>query len=100
MNNRTKSLCLGLVPGLFLAFTALATFPVLGGSTVTNTGASHISGNVGVSPGSAITGFPPGTVTNGSLHANDATAKQAHADLAAAYSAFDRLASPRANNLS
>jgi Ice-binding-like len=114
MNNRTKSLRLGLVPGLFLAFTALATFTaqvkaqslesaetfaVLGASTVTNTGASHISGNVGVSPGSAITGFPPGTVTNGGLHANDATAKQAHADLATAYTAFAGLASPPANNL-
>jgi hypothetical protein len=114
MNNRTKSLRFGLVPGLFLAFAALATFAaqvkaqslesaetfaVLGASTVTNTGASHISGNVGVSPGSAITGFPPGTVTNGSLHANDATAKRAHADLAAAYTAFAGLASPPANNL-
>ena len=87
MNNRTKSLRLGLVPGLFLAFTALATFTaqakaqslgsaetfaVLGASTVTNTGASVISGDVGVSPGSAITGFPPATVMNGALYANDA----------------------------
>jgi len=114
MNNRTKSFRFGLVPGLFLAFAALATFTaqakaqslgsaesfaVLGASTVTNTGASHISGNVGVSPGSAITGFPPGAVTNGSLHANDATAMQAHADLATAYTAFAGLASPPANNL-
>jgi len=60
---------------------------------------SHISSSVGVSPGSAITGFPPGTVMNGSLHANDATAMQAHADLAAAYTAFAGLASPPANNL-
>ena len=115
MNNRTKSLRLGLVPGLFLAFAALATFAaqakaqslesaetfaVLGASTVTNTGASHISGNVGVSPGSAITGFPPGIITNGALHAADATATQAHADLATAYTAFAGLASPPANNLS
>jgi outer membrane autotransporter protein len=60
-------------------------FAILGGSTVTNTGATLIAGNVGVSPGSAITGFPPGTVTNGALHAADAAATQAHNDTATAY---------------
>jgi len=34
-------------------------FSVLAGQTVTNTGPSVISGNVGVSPGSAVTNFPP-----------------------------------------
>src|SRR3984957_19069769 len=60
-------------------------FAVLGGSTVTNTGATLITGNLGVSPGSAITGFPPGAVTQGTLHANDAVAVQAHANAATAY---------------
>jgi outer membrane autotransporter protein len=60
-------------------------FAILGGSTVTNTGATLISGNVGVSPGSAITGFPPGRVTNGALHAADPGATQAHADAATAF---------------
>jgi hypothetical protein len=114
MTNRFNSLRRGLVPGLLLAFTALTAlvtqvqaqslgsaenFAVLGASTVTNTGTSHITTNVGVSPGSAITGFPPGIIINGSLHAADATATQAHADYAVAYTAFAGLVSPPANDL-
>ncbi len=63
----------------------LNSFAVLGGSTVTNTGSSVISGNVGVSPGSAITGFPPGTVVNGTIHRADAVAGQAQSDLSVLY---------------
>ena len=60
-------------------------FGVLGGSTVTNTGATTVNGNVGVSPGSAVTGFPPGVVSGGSIHSNDAVAQQAQNDLTTAY---------------
>src|ERR1700741_786874 len=60
-------------------------FGVLGGSTVTNTGATTVNGNVGVSPGSAVTGFPPGIVAGGALHSNDAVAQQAQNDLTIAY---------------
>jgi Ice-binding-like/Putative Ig domain len=63
-------------------------FAVLGGSTVTNTGPSAINGNVGVSPGTSITGFPPGVVSGGVLHAGDATAGQAQSDLTTAYNAI------------
>lgn len=64
-----------------------ATYAVLGASTVTNTGSSMITGNVGVSPGNSITGFPPGIVTGGSLHAADSSAAQAQTDLTTAYNA-------------
>ena len=59
-------------------------FAVLGGSTVTNTGTSVITGNLGVNPGTAITGFPPGIVT-GVTHAADAEALQAQTDTTTAY---------------
>ena len=59
-------------------------FAVLGGSTVTNTGSSVVKGDLGVWPGSAITGFPPGTVS-GVIHTADAVAKQAQSDVTAAF---------------
>ncbi|WP_284433702.1 ice-binding family protein [Streptomyces sp. TUS-ST3] len=67
--------------------TTLATYGVLGGATVTNTGLTVVDGlNVGVSPGTAITGFPPGVVTPpGTLHAADAHAGQAKVELTTAY---------------
>jgi hypothetical protein len=62
-----------------------ANFAVLAGSAVTNTGSSVIVGSVGVSPGTSVTGFPPGTVTGGSIHSADATAATAQNDLTTAY---------------
>ena len=60
-------------------------FAVLAGSTVTNTGPTVLSGDLGVWPGNAITGFPPGIVTNGATHAGDAVAQQAQSDVTTAY---------------
>lgn len=66
--------------GAVVPLGAAASFAVLGGSTVANTGPTLVFGNVGVSPGMAVTGFPPGTVTSGSIRLNDSIASQAHAD--------------------
>lgn len=63
-------------------------FGVLAGSNVTNTGATTVTGNVGVSPGTSVTGFPPGTVTGGTIHLNDAVAAQAQSDLTTAFNAI------------
>lgn len=66
-----------------------ADFAVLAGSTVTNTGPSVLIGNLGVSPGTAVIGFPPGIVTPpGATHAANAVAGQAQVDLTTAYNAL------------
>jgi hypothetical protein len=73
-----------IVPTVPLATSA--EYAVLGGSTVTNTGPSILDGSLGVWPGPAITGFPPGLVLAPSTtHTNDAVAQQAQSDLTAAY---------------
>jgi hypothetical protein len=74
---------MAVAPGLGTA----GSFAVLGGTTVTNTGPSVLNGDLGVSPGAAIVGFPPGIFT-GTLHAADATALSAQGDVTAAYNAL------------
>ena len=75
-----------------------ANFGVLAGSTVTNTGATVVTGDIGVHPGTAITGFfgtaendGPGTFT-GSVHQGDATANQAKIDADSAFTDLNNLA--------
>jgi len=67
-------------------------YAILAGSAVTNTGPSVIDGgDVGVSPGTSITGFPPGTITP-PYTIDNADAAKAQTDLTTAYNAAAGLA--------
>jgi len=70
-----------------VALGSAATFDVLAGSTVTNTGPTVITGgNLGLSPGSAFTGFPPGTLISPAvMQVTDPAAAQGQLDLTTAY---------------
>jgi ice-binding like protein len=59
-------------------------FAVLAGQTITNTGPTKITGDIGLHPGSAVTGFSSVTYT-GALHLADGVALQAKNALVTAY---------------
>jgi predicted secreted protein with PEFG-CTERM motif len=75
-------------------FTSLGTagnFAVLGSTSVTNTGNTVVTGNLGLSPGTSVVGFPPGVVT-GINHITDSSAAQARVDATTAYGALSNTA--------
>jgi hypothetical protein len=68
------------------------TFGILAGTTVTNSGPTVIHGDLGLSPGTSVTGFfpidgGPGNIT-GTYHITDTAAADAQLALTAAYNDF------------
>jgi hypothetical protein len=82
------------------ALGAARSYAVLAGANVASTGLTVVNGNVGVSPGTEVSGFGPGVVNRGEIHAGDAAAAEAHADATIAYAFAEGMASSPANNLS
>lgn len=93
------SLIIGLPFNVFARQQTLGTSPilgellaysVLGGGSVDNTGNTITDGAVGVSPGTSITGFPPG-IAGGGTHSNDASAIAAQAEALTVFGFLDQL---------
>ncbi|MDQ1707215.1 MAG: type secretion system secreted protein VgrG [Pyrinomonadaceae bacterium] len=80
---------------------AAESFAALAGTAITATGPAVISGNVGVSPGSAVTGFPPAMVVNGQIYTGAGSlAGPAQSSALDAYNNLKGQACLPANNLS
>ena len=110
--SRARSAC-GILLASGLAFAAVpavasasavnlgtaSPFVVLAGSTATNTGPSVLNGDLGVYPGTSLTGFGFPAVVNGSTHDDDAVAGQARTMLTTAYNVAAGQPVPRGNAL-
>jgi LruC domain-containing protein len=71
------------------SFGAASSFAVLAATTITNTGNTVITGDIGVSPGTSITGFGPGVINSGSRYSAVASlAGPAKIDALAAYTSL------------
>jgi hypothetical protein len=83
----TAAILFGLLATTAAAQVPLGTaqiYGVLGASAVTNTGPTVVNGALGLSPGAAVSGFPPGLVT-GPTNVANAAALQAQNDATIAY---------------
>jgi len=61
-----------------------SSYAVLAGSAITSTGSTNINGDLGLSPGTSVGGFPPGILV-GTLGINTPLSTTAKLDLTAAY---------------
>jgi hypothetical protein len=67
-----------------IALGSASGFAVLAGAAVTSTGETVITGDLGLSPGTSVGGFPPG-ILNGTLRINDEIANKSKLDLTTAF---------------
>lgn len=74
----------GVTVQLPVALASTVDLAVLAGSAITSTGATTVTGDIGLSPGTSVTGFPPGIIV-GTSHVGDPSAVQAQLDLTTAY---------------
>ncbi len=77
-STKANAVAVGTAPNLGGA----ASFAVLAATTITNTGSSQVIGDVGVSPGTEITGLTPGMVIGSGQAAADQAQTDAHAAFA------------------
>ena len=74
---------MGYAPPPLVDMGSCIDFAVVAGATITNSGFSYIDGDLGLSPGSAVVGFPPGEIS-GTMHVTDSIAAACMSDLAIA----------------
>jgi len=67
-----------------ISMAGVSNFAIIAGSAITNTGATSITGDMGLSPGTSCGGFPPGKLV-GSLQVNTNLSTQGKLDLTAAF---------------
>jgi hypothetical protein len=83
-SSRTLSTASSTCGQVAVPLASATSYSVLASSTVTNTGATAITGDLGLSPGTSVTGFPPGKIT-GNENVTTPSAAHAEANLTVAY---------------
>ena len=69
-----------------------AQFGLLANSLLINSGGTFVNGDVGISNGTSVVGFPPGIILSpGALHAGDSVAEDANTDVTNAYNNFSSM---------